>query len=56
MYMYVGVYLLYVHICVVYVQPSHSHLPVPYRVTHPNIVKLKELYDDKTKLYLVMEL
>ena len=26
------------------------------RVEHPNIVKLYEMYDDKTKVYLVMEL
>ena len=27
-----------------------------HRVSHPNIVKLYELYDDKTRLYLVIEL
>lgn len=26
------------------------------RVDHPNIVKLYEMYDDKSKVYLVMEL
>ena len=26
------------------------------RVKHPNIVQLRELFDDKAKLYLVMEL
>ena len=29
---------------------------VTHRVQHPNIVKLYEMYDDKSKVYLVMEL
>eukprot|EP00731_Ephydatia_muelleri_P001211 Em0001g1211a len=33
-----------------------NEIAVLQKVSHPNIVKLYELYDDKTRLYLVMEL
>jgi serine/threonine protein kinase len=33
-----------------------NEIGVLHKVKHPNIVKLKELFDDKAKLYLVMEL
>ena len=38
----------------IHVQTPTSHTYC--RVKHPNIVQLKELYDDKARLYLVMEL
>lgn len=34
----------------------HMEISVLQKVRHPNIVKLREMYDDKTRLYLVMEL
>lgn len=33
-----------------------NEIGVLHKVKHPNIVRLKELFDDKAKLYLVMEL
>ena len=56
------VYTMYVYACtcIVYMLFTHVarlHMPAhAYRVNHPNIVKLRELYDDKAKLYLVMAL
>ena len=35
---------------------SHVSLCFLYRLKHENIVQLMDVYEDKTKVYLVMEL
>ena len=35
---------------------THTHTHTSCSVSHNNIVKLYEIYDDKTHLYLVIEL
>ncbi|XP_046682304.1 LOW QUALITY PROTEIN: calcium/calmodulin-dependent protein kinase type 1-like [Homalodisca vitripennis] len=38
------------------VKQSGESLEEPYRLTHPNIVQLLETFEDKHKVYLIMEL
>uniref|UniRef100_A0A1B6LT40 Calcium/calmodulin-dependent protein kinase type 1 n=1 Tax=Graphocephala atropunctata TaxID=36148 RepID=A0A1B6LT40_9HEMI len=38
------------------VKQSGEGLEEPYRLTHPNIVQLLETFEDKQKVYLIMEL
>ena len=59
MYMYINYTLIRIH-TLTYTHSlshTHTHTHVHYnRVKHRNIVELFELFDSKSKLYLVMEL